>query len=87
MMPRLTFEFLNPAFYLKPFFSPYSYIYILQFTTPLQVELSSEQVDRIMASDEFCSFVNRASRLMERAMSDTSDILFDQIINGGKEGR
>ena len=59
----------------------------VQFTTPHQLELSSEQVDHIMGSEEFGAFVNRASRLMERAMSDTSDILFDQVINGGKEDR
>ncbi len=40
-----------------------------------------------MSSDEFGAFVNRASRLMERAMSDTADILFDQVINGSKEGK
>lgn len=58
----------------------------LQFTTP-QVELSSEQIDRIMGTDEFSAFVNRTTRLIERAMSETSDILFDKVINGGKEGR
>lgn len=57
-----------------------------QFTTP-QVELSSEQVDRIMGTDDFSAFVNRTTRLIERAMSETSDILFDNVINGGKEGR
>ena len=40
-----------------------------------------------MGTEEFGAFVNRAARLVERAMSDTSDILFDQVINGGKEGR
>lgn len=59
----------------------------MQFTTPHQLELSSEQVDHIMGSEEFGAFVNRASRLMERAMSEASDILFDQLINGGKEDR
>jgi hypothetical protein len=40
-----------------------------------------------MGTEEFGSFVNRASRLIERAMSNASDILFDQVINGGKDGR
>ena len=50
------------------------------------IELSGEQVDRIVASDDFCSFMDRASRLVERALCDTSDILFD-ILRGDSEER
>ena len=50
------------------------------------IELSGEQVDRIVASDDFCSFMDRASRLVERALCEPSDILFD-FLRGDSEER
>lgn len=44
------------------------------------VEMSSEQVDRIISSEGFISFIDRSSRLVERALCDSSDILFDYIV-------
>ncbi len=43
------------------------------------VEFTAEQVERIVSSDNFVSFVDRTSRLVERALSGPSDILFDYI--------
>ena len=42
--------------------------------------MSQEQLDRIMLSEDFSVFVERTSRLMERALCDSSDILFDQVL-------
>ena len=49
------------------------------------VELSGEQVDRIVASDDFGAFMDRASRLVERALCDSSDILFDYLRGDSEE--
>ena len=49
------------------------------------MELTSEQMERIVSSDNFVSFVDRASRLVERALSGPSDILFDYMIGKGLE--
>lgn len=45
-----------------------------------------EECTRIMNSDDYKTFINRTSLLMERALSDRTDIIFDEIINEGKEG-
>lgn len=50
------------------------------------LEFSGEQVDRIMATEDFSTFIDRASRLVERALCDSSDILFDYISGEGEEG-
>lgn len=50
------------------------------------LEYSGEQVDRIMATEDFSTFIDRASRLVERALCDSSDILFDYISGEGEEG-
>ena len=47
--------------------------------------MNSEQIDRIVSSDNFVSFIDRTSRLVERALCDTSDILFDYIVGNGVE--
>ncbi len=52
-------------------------------TSPM-TELSTEQVEKIMVSEDFVTFVDRTSRLMERALCDSSDILFDYIIGDGE---
>ena len=49
--------------------------------------MSAEQQDKIVASDEFMTFFDRASRLVERALSEPSDILFDYAAGSGEEGR
>ena len=49
------------------------------------VELTSEQMERIVSSENFVSFVDRTSRLVERALSGPSDILFDYMIGKGIE--
>ena len=53
----------------------------------LGLEMSAEQRDKIIASDEFLTFFDRASRLVERALCSPSDILFDYISGSGEEGR
>ena len=54
---------------------------------PLGLEISAEQRDKIVASDEFMIFFDRASRLVERALCSPSDILFDYVSGSGEEGR
>lgn len=54
---------------------------------PVGLEMSAEQRDKIIASDEFLTFFDRASRLVERALSGPSDILFDYVSGSGEEGR
>ena len=49
--------------------------------------MSTEQRDKIVASDEFMMFFDRASRLVERALTVPSDILFDYVSGSGEEGR
>ena len=44
---------------------------------PHHATLTEEQKEHIIASEEFSSFVERSARVMERALADTSDILFD----------
>ena len=51
------------------------------------MELSPEQRDKIIASDSFMTFFDRASRLVERALCDPSDILFDYVSGSMEEGR
>lgn len=53
----------------------------------MAMEMSSEQRDKIVASDEFLTFFDRASRLVERALTTPSDILFDYVSGSGEEGR
>ena len=48
------------------------------------LEFSGEQVDKIMATEDFSIFIDRASRLMERALCDP-DILFDHILREGED--
>ena len=50
-----------------------------------QTELSQEQLDRILLSDDFKVFVDRTSRLVERALCDSSDILFDYLTGANGE--
>ena len=47
------------------------------------LEFSGEQVDKIMATEDFSIFIDRASRLMERALCDP-DILFDHVLMYGE---
>ena len=54
---------------------------------PVGLEMSAEQRDKIVASDEFITFFDRASRLVERALCEPSDILFDYVGGSGEEGR
>ena len=54
---------------------------------PVGLEMSAEQRDKIVASDEFITFFDRASRLVERALCEPSDILFDYVAGSGEEGR
>jgi dynein intermediate chain len=56
-------------------------------THPLCMEISAEQRDKIVASDEFLTFFDRASRLVERALTKPSDILFDYVSGSGEDGR
>lgn len=49
--------------------------------------MSAEQRDKITASDEFMTFFDRASRLVERALCEPSDILFDYVSGSAEEGR
>ena len=49
--------------------------------------MSAEQRDKIVASDEFLMFFDRASRLVERALCSPSDILFDYVSASGEDGR
>ena len=49
-------------------------------------ELSQEQLDRILVSDDFKVFVDRTTRLVERALCDSSDILFDYLTGANGEG-
>ncbi|XP_064397759.1 cytoplasmic dynein 1 intermediate chain 1-like [Halichondria panicea] len=57
-----------------------------QESQPLPVvEFTAEQVERIVSSDNFVSFVDRTSRLVERALSGPSDILFDYITGNSVE--
>ena len=49
-------------------------------------ELSQEQLDRILISDDFKVFVDRTTRLVERALCDSSDILFDYLTGANGEG-
>ena len=37
-----------------------------------------------MGSEEFVTFIDRASLLVERALCETSDILFDYIVGDGE---
>ena len=59
----------------------------MQSPTYQSGELSQEQLDRVLVSDDFKVFVDRTSRLMERALCDSSDILFDYITGANGEGR
>jgi hypothetical protein len=54
---------------------------------PVTMEMSPEQRDRIIASDGFMTFFDRASRLVERALCEPSDILFDYVSGSMEEGR
>ena len=47
------------------------------------LEFSGEQVDKIMATEDFSIFIDRSSRLMERALCEP-DILFDHILMYGE---
>ena len=38
-----------------------------------------------MSSEDFATFVERSARVMERALADTSDILFDFITDREEE--
>lgn len=49
--------------------------------------MSAEQRDKIVASDEFMTFFDRAARLVERAITTPSDILFDYVSGSGGQGR
>ena len=54
---------------------------------PVGPEMSSEQKEKIIGSDEFMTFFDRASRVVERALCEPSDIFFDHIAGTGEEGR
>ena len=42
-------------------------------------ELTEEQKERIVSSEDFSLFMERAARLVERALCDSSDIMFDTL--------
>ena len=46
------------------------------FLAPTTVELSEEQKDKILSSPEFQHFIDRASRIIERAIYE-KDVTFD----------
>ena len=48
--------------------------------------LSEEQIEQIMASEEFGVFMDQSSRVMERALADSSDILFDRLMEHEEQG-
>lgn len=48
-------------------------------------ELTDDQRDRIVRSDEFNVFLDRTSRLVERALCNSTDIMFDTL-GPGEEG-
>ena len=53
-------------------------------TAPLPpVGMTEEEKYRILSSDDYSRFLERASLVMERSLADTTDILFD--LSGGKE--
>lgn len=45
--------------------------------------MTEEEKQRILSSDDYSRFIERASLVMERSLADTTDILFD--LSGGKE--
>ena len=47
--------------------------------------LSDEQKGQIVSSEDFAAFVERSARVMERALADTSDILFDFVTDRDEE--
>ena len=54
------------------------------FDAPLVAkELTEEERAAVMSSDEFCRFLSRASLVMERALTDQSDIMFDCYLDDG----
>ena len=55
-----------------------------QGVLPLR-DLSEEQKERIARSDDFTVFLDRTSRLVERALSNSADIMFDAL-GPGDEG-
>jgi dynein intermediate chain len=46
------------------------------FKAPVTVELSEEQKEKILSSPEFQHFIDRASRIIERAICE-KDVTFD----------
>ena len=46
------------------------------FVAPVVVELSEEQKEKILSSPEFHNFLDRASRIIERAIFE-KDVTFD----------
>lgn len=46
-------------------------------------ELSEEERDAVMSTNEFHQFLSRAALVMERALTDPSDIMFDCYLDDG----
>jgi len=46
-------------------------------------ELTEEERAAVLSSDDFCHFISRASLVMERALTDQSDIMFDCYLDDG----
>ena len=46
-------------------------------------ELSEEEREAVMATNEFHQFLSRAALVMERALTDPSDIMFDCYLDDG----
>lgn len=50
------------------------------------LELSEDDKQQIMSSDDFVRFFDRASRLVMRALADSSDFTKDYAKEGKEEG-
>lgn len=56
-------------------------------TLPLVARnLSDEEKQEILISEDFSMFIERSSRVMERVLADTTDILFDLAMDKEEEG-
>lgn len=44
---------------------------------PISNNMTEEEKQRVVSSDDYVRFMERASLVMERALADTTDILFD----------
>lgn len=49
-------------------------------------ELSEEEREAVISTNEFHQFLSRAALVMERALTDPSDIMFDCYLDDGDRG-